>query len=205
MLLAPLRPGQLEGRLWRNRSNTTAHHYYSTRLHQPHWAILYCSTLFLPSHRPKRPLLVHTRFFLHLLRLCSEAKKSLYFIMGNRRRLTSISRNFSKCYVVNGRRTLFFFKNRQTLFWPSTNTFRELCFISVDEHFFLLHKISTNTFFTTMGLRIFFNISTHIDEHLMYYITLVIFSTFQHKSTNTFFYKDRWTLFGHAEIFLSAM
>ena len=81
----------------------------------------------------------------------------------------------------------FFFKNRQTLFWPSTNTFRELCFISVDEHFFLLHKISTNTFFTTMGLRIFFNISTHIDEHLMYYITLVIFSTFQHKSTNTFF------------------
>ena len=89
----------------------------------------------------------------------------------------------------------FFFKNRQTLFWPSTNTFREICrqtlffcFISLDEHFFVLHKISTNTFSTTMGLRIFFNISTHIDEHLMYYITLVIFSTFQHKSTNTFFF-----------------
>ena len=33
-----------------------------------------------------------------------------------------------------------------------------------------------NTFFTTMGLRIFFNTSTHIDEHLIYYIALVIFS-----------------------------
>ena len=40
---------------------------------------------------------------------------------------------------------------------------------------FFLQK-SMNTFFTTMGLRIFFNISTHIDEHLIYYIALVIFS-----------------------------
>ena len=182
MLLAPLRPGQLEGRLWRNRSNTAAHHYYSTRLHQPHWTILYWSTLFLPSHRPKRPLLVHTRIFGHLLGLCSEAKKSLYFIMGNMRRLTSIWRNFSKCYVVNGRRTLFFQKSTNTFLaidehfsWNlSTDAF--FCFISVDEHFFVLHKISTNTFSTTMGLRIFFNISTHIDEHLIYYIALVIFS-----------------------------
>ena len=94
-------------------------------------------------------------------------------------------------------------------FQKSTNTFLAIdehfswnlstdaffCFISVDEHFFVLHKISTNTFFTTMGLRIFFNISTHIDEHLMYYITLVIFSTFQHKSTNTFFLQKSMNTF----------
>ena len=94
-------------------------------------------------------------------------------------------------------------------FQKSTNTFLAIdehfswnlstdaffCFISVDEHFFVLHKISTNTFSTTMGLRIFFNISTHIDEHLMYYITLVIFSTFQHKSTNTFFLQKSMNTF----------
>ena len=136
MLLTPLRPGQLEGELWRNRSNTTAHHYYSNRLHQPHWAILYCSTLFLPSHRPKRPLLVPTRFFRYAVGLFSEAKKSLYFIMGNVRRLTSIWRNFSKCYVVNGRQTLFFSKIDKHFFGHRRTLFVKF----VDRRFFLLHK-----------------------------------------------------------------
>ena len=186
MLLTPLRPGQLEGELWRNRSNTTAHHYYSNRLHQPHWAILYCSTLFLPSHRPKRPLLVPTRFFRYAVGLFSEAKKSLYFIMGNVRRLTSIWRNFSKCYVVNGRQTLFFQKSTNTFLaidehfsWNlSTDAF--FCFISVDEHFSLLHKISTGAFFCFISVDEHFSllhkISTDaffcfisVDEHFFHY------------------------------------
>ena len=58
-------------------------------------------------YSPKRPLLVHTPIFSHLLSLFTEAKKCLYFIIGDLPRLTSICRNFSKCYVVNGRQTLF--------------------------------------------------------------------------------------------------
>ena len=40
-------------------------------------------------YSPKRPLLVHTPIFSHLLSLFTEANKCLYFIMGNLRRLTS--------------------------------------------------------------------------------------------------------------------
>ena len=131
--------------MWWNSVIQRLTHYYSNRLHQPHCAVLPCSTLFLPSHSPKRPLLLVTTDFCYFIGLCSEAKKCLYFIMGNMPRLTSKCRNFSKCYVVNGRRTLFFQKSTNA-FLAIDEHFSWNCFISVDEHFSLLHKISTDAF-----------------------------------------------------------
>ena len=135
MLLTPLHLPRPVGRrnFSRNSTNTPHSHYYSTSLHQYHCAVLYCSTLFLPSHSPKRPKLIVPAFSFHGGDLCSEPKKSPYFIMGEYPPSASKVRNFSKCYVVNGRRTLFFFKSRQTLFWASTNTFWKMAeiFLSV--------------------------------------------------------------------------
>ena len=135
MLLTPLHLPRPVGRrnFSRNSTNTPHSHYYSTSLHQYHCAVLYCSTLFLPSHSPKRPKLIVPAFSFHGGDLCSEPKKSPYFIMGEYPPSASKVRNFSKCYVVNGRRTLFFFKSRQTLFLTSTNTFWKMAeiFLSV--------------------------------------------------------------------------
>ena len=123
--------------MWWNSVIQRLTHYYSTRLHQPHCAVLPCSTLFLPSHSPKRQKLVGSTEFHHAGGLCSEAKKCLYFIMGNLPRLTSICWNFSKCYVVNGRRTLFFskvdkrfFGHRRTLFVKLLHKRRRTLFLA---------------------------------------------------------------------------
>ena len=114
--------------MWWNSVIQRLTHYYSNRLHQPHCAVLPCSTLFLPSHSPKRPLLLVTTDFRYFIGLCSEAKKCLYFIMGDLPRLTSknfIDEHFSglSCYILSA------------------------TMANVDEHFWIFHKPSTNTYF----------------------------------------------------------
>ena len=74
-------------------------------------------------YSPKRPLLVHTPIFSHLLSLFTEARKFPYFIMGYFPRLTS-KKNYGHCSA------------------PSTNTFQGSAAI----YCLLLWQMSMNTF-----------------------------------------------------------